>query len=245
MNASRRLIPTLTVGLALLSLVGCANFDYEKLLRPYRNPNKTVNTLIVIGNRRKPRLLADLIQAETRQPILSIPADSDGKIFFIPVKDTTVEVEFDNLRDFIKYLHPRKILVLGDERYVSNKYLEKIDPSQTVIRVTNRKWSDIAAAVDRILNLTYIEREYKRAEEELESGKLYRPSGPPAENDLIETATDTTPDETVTVETDVSEVVVGENDVVEPPAANKSAADSTADNLPEPELIDESKVVPK
>ncbi len=248
MNAFRRLIPTSTVGLALLILAGCANFDYSKLLRPYRNPNKTVNTLIVIGNRRKPRLLADIIQVETRQPILAIPSDSDGKIFFMPVKDTTMEVEFDNLRDFIKYLQPEKILVLGDERYVPNKYLEQIDPSQTVIRITNKKWSDIAAAVDRLLNLTYTEREYKKAEAELESGKLYRPSGPPAGGDLANTAVSATPapsDDTITVETETTDVVVEGNDVVDAPPAEASANDSTADKLPEPELIDESKVVPK
>ena len=45
--------------------------------RPYKMPEKNVNTLIVIGNYRIPRLLADLIQSETKHPILLLPADTD------------------------------------------------------------------------------------------------------------------------------------------------------------------------
>ena len=115
--------------------------------RPYKMPEKNVNTLIVVGNYRKPRMLAELVQVETKQPILLVPSNSDGKIFFMPAKDQTMPIELEDLKDFIKYLKPGKLIVLGDKRYVPEKYLKTIDPSQTVISVTNKDWYKVSKTV--------------------------------------------------------------------------------------------------
>ena len=221
-------------------------------MRPYKDPDKTVNTLIIIGNRRKPRIMADIIQAETKQPILVIPADSDGKIFFMPAKDTTMDVEFDDLRNFVKYLKPRRIVVLGDERYVPKQYLDQIDPSQTVVVVKNKSWRKIASMTQEVMDLTYLKREYAKAEDKLESGELYRPTGAPApsaEPAPVEI------DKSEIVETTETEVVVDEGALKDAENAQKDAEKAaekdvsknsgTEKTLPEPKLIDDTKVVPK
>lgn len=208
--------------------------------RPYKMPEKNVNSLIVIGNYRKPRLLADLIQNETKQPILLIPSDVDGKIFFMPAKDQTMPIELENLTDFIKFLKPGKILVLGDNRYVPEKYLKAIDPGQTVISVSNKDWKKVAATTTRILDLTYLERRFKKYEEKIESGELYRPNNPSIETKDI-----------ITEEED-SIVVVDESKIEETSIIEDNAADNPEDsNVPEinitaePKLIDEGKVPQK
>ena len=45
---------------------------------PYGGPSKDVITLLVTGNYTKQRILAELIQQETKQPILLLPAAPGG-----------------------------------------------------------------------------------------------------------------------------------------------------------------------
>jgi hypothetical protein len=207
--------------------------------RPYKMPEKNVNTLIVIGNYRIPRLMADLIQSETKQPILLVPGDTDGKIFFMPAKDQTMPVEFDDLTDFIKYLKPGKIVVLGDKRYVPEKYLNAIDSSQTVISITNKSWKRVAETTSRILDLTYLKRRFRKYEAKIKSGDLYRPENPALGDDAFIKEVDNQPiviiDESKSNDTIIVDDTAVEKDipVIEP---NITA---------EPQLIDETKVVPK
>ena len=209
--------------------------------RPYKMPEKNVNTLVVIGNYRTPRIIADLIQAETKQPILLIPSDPDGKVFFLPVKDETMKIDFEDMSDFIKYLNPGKILVLGDTRYVPEKYLKAIDSEQTVISITNKSWSKVAKTTTRILNLTYLDRRFTEIEEKLKSGDLYRPETalPPAS---VMPATQNEDKGIVLI--DETEIAPEETPVAEP--IDKSDVPKP-DKMPvsEPKLIDETKVVPK
>ncbi len=208
--------------------------------RPYKMPEKNVNTLIVIGNYRIPRLLADLIQGETKQPILLLPADSDGKIFFMPAKDQTMAVEFDDLTDFIKYLKPGKIVVLGDKRYVSSKYLNAIDPSQTVISITNKSWEKVADTTSRILNLTYLRRRFSQYEEKIKSGDLYRPENP-ALGDATFVKEDDRPIVIVDEASSEDTIIIDDNtssEISDIPIVDPNITE-------EPKLIDETAVVPK
>jgi len=238
---SRAFLPIVAACVAATSFAGSWNWT-----RPYKDPTKTITTLIVIGNYRKPRLMADIIQAETFQPILLIPADSDGKIFFMPAKDTTMEVEFDDLRTFIQYLKPEQIVVLGDERYVPKKYLKQIDPKQTVISITNKSWRKIAAMAQDVMNLAYLKREFDKVEAKIESGELYRPSVPtPMDSPDAKTADVIVDTPTEVVETSETEIVVDEGAAKDADSAKKDVTkDSDEKTLPEPKLI-EDKVVPK
>ena len=211
--------------------------------RPYKMPEKNVNTLIVIKNTTTARLMGDLIQAETKQPILLIPVDSDDKIFFLPAKDQTMPIEYDDLTDFIKYLNPGKIVVIGDKQdFIPEKYLEAIDPSQTVISITNKDWNKIAATATRILNLTYLNRRFGKYMKKLESGELYRPENPPLEANRTAAKTDEQPI-IVVDETKINDSIVTDDtktgDTTEAPVIKEPEIKS------EPKLIDETKVVPK
>ena len=234
---------SILVVLVILSIT-TVNAGSWNWTRPYKMPEKNVNTLIVIGNYRIPRLLADLIQSETRQPILLIPVDSDGKIFFMPAKDKTLSVEFDDLTDFIKYLKPEKILVLGDERYVPKKYTDAIDPSQTVISITNKSWTKVADTTSRMLGLTYLRRRFAKYNAKIKSGDLYSPENPALSDDAYikqEKKQDERPIVIIDEVKDEDTVIIDDNvktDTVDTPIVDPSL---TA----EPKLIDETKVVPK
>jgi hypothetical protein len=231
------LIPlAVSIATLLLQTLTAGSWNWSK---PYRDPKKRVNTLIVIGNYMKPRLMADLIQIETRQPILLLPAKSDGSIYFVPSKDETLVIPFEDLQSFIKYLSPEKILVLGDKRFVPDKYVKQIDPTQTVIKVENEKWEKIASMVTNILNLTYLDRRYKEYAAKIDSGELYRPEWADTLEPADKIGEKTVKDDLIVEDT----VIVDDNNAAN--AKNSDARDDDVKTSSEPKLIDDTKVVPK
>lgn len=201
--------------------------------RPYKMPEKNIQTLVVVGNYRQPRLLAELVQSETKQPILVVPASGEGNVYFMPADrdDKTMEIKQEDLTDFIKFVSPEKIIVLGDKRFVPERYLAEIDPKQTVITVTNKEWAEVAKTTSRILDLKYLIKDFKAQQELLKSGKLYRPNT--GSSDILPEPSDNLV---------VNDVIVTDNAVIEDKVENKEPAGKTLD---EPKLIDESMVVPK
>ena len=201
--------------------------------RPYKMPEKNIESMVIVGNYRQPRLLAELVQNETKQPILVVPAAGEGNVYFMPADrdDKTLKIKLEDLTDFIKFVNPDKILVLGDKRYVPEKYLAVIDPTQTVITVTNKEWAMVAKTTSRILDLKYLIKDFNAQQELLKSGKLYRPNSGVRESLMPEPN-----DELV-----VNDVIVTENAIIEDKVEKKPAAKP----LEEPKLIDESMVVPK
>lgn len=201
--------------------------------RPYKMPEKNIQSLVIVGNYRQPRLLAELVQSETKQPILVVPASGEGNVYFMPAdrEDKTMEITQNDLTDFIKFVNPDKIIVLGDKRYVPERYLAAIDPKQTVITVTNKEWAEVAKTTSRILDLKYLIRDFKAQQELLKSGNLYRPNSGRSENLMPE------PSDTLVV----NDVIVTDNAIMEDKVEKKE----TGKPLEEPKLIDESMVVPK
>ena len=208
--------------------------------RPYKMPEKNIETLIIVGNYRQPRLLAELVQNETKQPLLVIPASGEGNVFFMPADrdDKTMEIKIEDLTDFVKFVKPNKIIVLGDKRYVPEKYLAEIDPNQTVITVSNKDWAMVAKTTSRILDLKYLIKDFKAQQELLKSGKLYRP------NSAYENKVSPAPsDDLIVNEVIITENVVIEDVVIEDKVKTKEPVPTP--ELQEPKLIDETMVVPK
>ena len=51
---------------------------------PYQGPDKDVITLVITGNYKTSRTMAELIQYETRQPFILLPYSGAKGIFFCP-----------------------------------------------------------------------------------------------------------------------------------------------------------------
>lgn len=206
--------------------------------RPFKMPEKNIQTIVVVGNYRQPRLLAELVQSETKQPILVVPAAGEGNVYFMPADrdDKTMEIKIEDMTDFFKFVNPEKILILGDERYVPEKYLEVIDPTQTVIKVTNKEWSEVAKTTSRILDLKYLIRDFKAQQELLKSGKLYRPNSGMSGNVIP------VPNDKIEVKTDAEDIIITDQVIEDKPEVKTKTPDKV---LEEPKLIDESMVVPK
>lgn len=146
-------------------------------------PKRQVVTLVVTGNYKSPRLMAELIQNESRQPYLLLPAaeSEDTRIYYCPPKGNSVEIREDKLNDFIRYINPRRIVVLGDSSYVQTKYLDQFDRTIPLVQVYSVDWNRTADEVSDMLALTNLATDYKRLRENLlNKGSIYRPISAPA-----------------------------------------------------------------
>jgi len=207
---------------------------------PYQGPEKDLQTLIITGNFTKPRLMAELIQVETKQPILLLPTSPSGKLFFIPANDTALEVSRENFAKFVKFTNPKRILVIGDRNFVPEEFTKQIDKNQTVWRVANKDWNQVAEDAQELLFLNNLARDFRRLEREINSGKLYRPKGA----DLPPVIPDVAP------ETEAPPVLPADEELpLDPvtPAVDPEPAPAPAP-VPaagEPKLIKDTEVVPK
>ena len=149
---------------------------------PWRSlrPRRKIHTLVISGNFKGPRLLADLIQNESRQPYILVPdsRDAGGKIFFCPPKQC-MEIQEKYFNSFIRTAGPKRIIILGDERYVPRRYEEMLDKKIPIVRVTGESWQRIAEELTFMLNLNHLDRDYRKLYEKM-YGDIYRPISRPA-----------------------------------------------------------------
>jgi hypothetical protein len=155
--------------------------------RPFKTPGRNIETLVITGNYRQPRLIADLFQNETNQPIIVLPSDGSDRAYFLSGNrsDKTLVIEKKNFANFVKFCNPKLILIIGDKHYTPDGFIDLINARQTKVRINNKYWLDVVKTIHEFFGLTYIERDFKQQVELINSGKLYQP----AENDAIPVST--------------------------------------------------------
>ncbi len=163
---------------ALLASVW-SNADFWKFTRPFNEaPSETISTLVVIGNYAEPRILAELIQRETRQPILLLPAKGKDGIYFMPPQKRNaapaMKIPVDELPNFVNLLGPKQIMILGDSRYVNKELTDRITPNRTVVAINNQEWEAVAQSVGRLLNLTNLADDFKKLLAQFRDENQYR-----------------------------------------------------------------------
>lgn len=172
MKITRMMSVGLFVVAALFSALPTMGNAWESS-KPYQGPRQDIITLLITGNYPESRLLAELIQNETKQPIVLLPPTPGGKIYFVPSKGQGLEIQDEKYTKFIKFLNPKQILIIGDHRYVSESYIARISQNQTFIRINNEDWQQIAVSAGRILDLPNLADDFERLYKQLKSGKLY------------------------------------------------------------------------
>ena len=170
-----KMVAVLSAGVIALS----ANAGAWDWTRPFKGPGRSVNTLIITGNYKRPLALAQLIRAESRQPYLLTPAQESGlkDVFFCPVNDRTpgVKLRPEDISRFVRLLNPGKVIVLGDTRYVPESYLPELDGRIPVVRINCDDWARTAEMLGSMLNLNYLEKDYREIGKKLDKNALYKP----------------------------------------------------------------------
>lgn len=136
-----------------------------------------VKTLIITGNYMEPRILAEICQERTKQPIfLFTPAPAGEKasqFYFITAPRHDVEtVSVSRFQDLIQYLNPRTVVILGDQNCVPAEYTEMARENFRVMTVDSDNWEYNARTMEDILDQPSICRTFKEVKKQFNENSL-------------------------------------------------------------------------
>lgn len=166
------------IGAFIFTTLSSSFAGFWESITPYRGPKRDVITLIITANYKHPLVIAQLLQDQTKQPYLLLPATNGKGIFFNPPRERSeaaLEIREVNLARFIRFLNPKQIVILGDDRYVAEKYRKMIDKDTPVIAIRGDNWQLIADRISILLDADNVGYDYKQLGQQLNSG-LYKPT---------------------------------------------------------------------
>lgn len=148
---------------------------------PHSGNTRKPGTLVICTNYKSPRLLADTIRALSKQPWLLFPAAETGdqRVFFMPGKGVARELRPADVKDFVKFLNPDRIVILGNENVVPQKYVRDLHRNIPVFRVDCNDWLKVGDQLEFMLNISGLGREYRKVYADLYSDN-YRMTSLPA-----------------------------------------------------------------
>jgi hypothetical protein len=145
-----------------------------------KNDEKTVSTVIVTGNTVESRLLAELIQRHTKQPILFIDHLTPRVMSFAPAQEEVEEgeeplnnvlkIETKEYSNFINFAHPEQVVFLGNPDHTPKYFKEKLNPAIKSYAIDNRDWMIVASQAEELFGISGLLEEYKEAIQKLEKG---------------------------------------------------------------------------
>jgi hypothetical protein len=165
--------------LSLLAAVCCAALTVSGASWFVRGNKYNIETLVITGNYKSPRLMADLIQAESRQPYVIVPAANSrqSNCYVAMPKTNGITLTEDKLGAWVKFTGCRRVVILGDNSCVPEKYETMIDKSIPVVRISG-DWERVAEELTFMLNLSNLKRSYPKLRKELD--RTYQPVSAPA-----------------------------------------------------------------
>lgn len=158
-------------------ILTASSFANSWWAKPYQGTRRDIVTLIITGNVDIPRILADVIQFNTKQPYILLPAKHQTKLFFCAARGReSLELREADLTRFINFLNPEQIVVLGTPSFIGEKFAHAIPKTQTVIYFYNNDWAKVARSIGVFLNKPNIYHDFVRLQAQYTAGKLYKPT---------------------------------------------------------------------
>jgi len=118
--------------------------------------------LIVTTNYLQSRLLAELIQHHTGQPVLLLPTGKEkSSIYVIGPDQKSFELKDSEYKSFVETLHPQTVVFLGNETYAPQEYVDQVKEGLTVTPIRNDDWVKIAKSAGDLLKIDGLGEEYQ------------------------------------------------------------------------------------
>lgn len=167
-----------------LTLAVCLGADAAGLLgkvpflRRFSSKNR-VDVLIVVGNYLEPRLLAELVQDKTKQPLLVVSPEADGstKLFFMPWDPPAHELPGSKYVEFVTVLNPKQVVFVGDEAYMPSEYVEQLRGRFPIVTVASGDWHKDAKAMAEMFDCKKVPQVYAESLLKIMEATANRPSG--------------------------------------------------------------------
>jgi len=139
MNGWRNLILVAVAGACVTAQGGWFNLFAKR----------RAETLVVTGNYAKSRLLAELFQHQTGQPVLLISPEGSGReqLYFMPSSPEASACAASKFAEFVDFLHPNRVVFLGDASFVPPSYIDQARGRYPTVVLNSRDWLDNAKAL--------------------------------------------------------------------------------------------------
>lgn len=157
----------LNVLACMLIAAFCAQTAFALSLNPFKREGRTrAQTLLVTGNFLEPRLLVELAQYRTKQPIILIAPDGYGhhRLFFMPSDTKPVDENEENFVELIDLINPQRVIFLGSSDFVPQRFIDAAQKKYPVLTLNNQNWEANANTLAELLNqprLTNLFIEYR------------------------------------------------------------------------------------
>jgi hypothetical protein len=140
------------------------------------NKKGDVSTLIVTGYSLHSRLLADLLQFHTKQPVIFITSPDAKEVLFVAaqMKDVPpqkpLRVSASEFHNFVNFAHPKQVVLLGEEKFIPKHYREVLNPSITIYALSDKDWKIIATQCEELFGIDGLAAKYQAELDRLARG---------------------------------------------------------------------------
>ncbi|MCM8537643.1 MAG: hypothetical protein NE334_17010 [Lentisphaeraceae bacterium] len=159
---------------------GCAGLPNDK---------DEITTIIVTSNNFESRPLAEFLQIRNNQPIIELPGNKADTKLYVKGPDKQLMVIDDNkFANFINFSNPMHVIVLGNDTYVSKRYIKQINPNIKTYIFDDEDWRVIAWQVEELTGYSGLADDYIELLDELvrsNTVKGYTAPSAPSEPKLI------------------------------------------------------------
>lgn len=153
-------LKALALSIALLAFAQTAQ---AISMNPFKREGRTrAQTLIISGNYREPRLIAELAQYRTKQPFLLINNDgSNGySLFFAPHGTKPMYETVENFSGILGLINPQQIVILGNSDYVPAQFVDSAQKRFPVIVIPNADMAIVAQTLANILDQPKLKNDF-------------------------------------------------------------------------------------
>ena len=175
----KKLSVALAVALCLTAFVATS---CQKIRRS-SSSRARVNALLVTGNYLKPRLLCELAQYRSRQPIVLVQNDSDNpegtpRLFYLPgsEKKQSQEIAISAFKDeWLPYMNPKVVIFVGnaDEDFPAD-LVRQASENFRVLTISGNDWDNNAQLLGEVLRLRRLARDFRDQLDRFEAISLPR-----------------------------------------------------------------------
>ncbi len=155
---------------ALVVILCLTAFVTTSCQKVRRNTTRArVNALLVTGNYLKPRLLCELAQYRSKQPIILVhqdadSAEADARLFYLPGSNQQEreEIAATQFTEFLTFLNPKVVIFLGnmDEDF-SSDLVRQASANFRVLTISSNDWDKNAQLLGEVMRLPRLARDYR------------------------------------------------------------------------------------
>ena len=153
-------------GLVLLTAIFCLLMSKPAdalSMNPFKREGRTrAHTLMITGNYLDSRLLVELAQHRTKQPILLLSPDGfqNYQLFFMPPGAKAVAEPKEKFMELVDFINPRRIVFLGDTDFVPQEFIDLVQGKYSVFILNSKDWEKNAQSLGDLLKQPKLNRLY-------------------------------------------------------------------------------------